>query len=355
MSAAKRNTRRRVTPNEVGSSIEAGQVAPFYLFHGPESFGRERLYRRTAALLRPQVAAEFNVDVFHGDDVDLDRLLDLYNSYPMMAPRRTILLRDADRLSGPQCKVLEPMVDSPSDTSVFVATGTKLDMRRRLFSQMSRQGMAVEFKTPFDNKLPEVVREMASERKMQLAPDAVDRLCLYVGSQLAEMDNELEKLSIYLGSRQGPVTGADVEQLVGVAKGASVFEFTDAVGRGDRQAAVEMLRSLMDHGEEPHRIVPLLTRHVQLLLRTQQLDKQRLARDEMARGLGVAPFFVDTYRKQARQATPASLWRGLLALRRADDLLKTGGGRARYRAIMDLCLSALTPAPKSTQKPNTRG
>lgn len=347
MSAAKRNTKRRVTPNEVISSIESGiesgQVAPFFLFHGPESFGRERLYRRAAAALRPQIAADFNVDIFHGDDVDVERLLDLYNSYPMMAPRRVILLRDADRLSGPQCKVLEPMVESPADTTVFVATGIKLDMRRRLFSQMSRQGMAVEFKTPFDNKLPEVVREMATDRKMQLAPDAVDRLCLYVGTQLAEMDNELEKLSIYLGEREGPVTAHDVEELVGVSRGASIFEFTDAVGRGDRRGAVELLRSLLDQGEEPHRIVPLLTRHLQLLLRTQQLEKQRLARDEMARGLGVAPFFLDNYRQQAQGVTPARLWRGLLALRRADDLLKTGGGRARYRAVMDLCLSALTP------------
>ena len=87
-----------------------------------------------------------------------------------------------------------------------------------------------------------------------------------------------------------------------------------------------MLHSLLSQGEEPHRIIPLLTRHLQLLLRTQQLEKQRLARDEMARGLGVAPFFVDSYRKQARASAGATRWRGLMALRRADELLKTGGG-----------------------------
>jgi hypothetical protein len=73
------------------------------------------------------------------------------------------------------------------------------------------------------------------------------------------------------------------------------------------------------------------------------LEGHRLARDEMARSLGVAPFFLDNYRQQARSASTPTLWRGLLALRRADDLLKSGGGRARYRAVMDLCLSALTP------------
>jgi DNA polymerase III subunit delta len=343
MSAAKRNTKRRVTPDEVRADINAGRAAPFYLFHGEESYGRERLYHWALTHLRPTVAADFNVDVFHGDNIDTERLLDLYNSYPMMAPRRLVLLRDADRLSAPQCKALEPVVDAPSETTVVVAMGSKLDMRRKIFSQMSRQGMAVEFKVPYENKLPEAIREMAAERQLALAPDAVDRLCLYVGVQLSEMANELEKLAIYVGDRAGPVTANDVQELVGVSRDASVFEFTDAVGRGDRRQAVELLHSLLDQGEEPHRIVPLLTRHLQLLLRAQQLEQRRLPRDEMARGLGVSPFFLDNYRKQARAASPSTLWRGLLALRRADDLLKTGGGRTRYRAVMDLCLSALTP------------
>ena len=346
MSTPKRNTKRRVTPDQVRASIDTEHAAPFYLFHGEESYGCERLYRWALEHLRPKVAPDFNVDVFHGDSVDTERLLDLYNSYPMMAARRVVLLRDADRLAAPQCKALEPLVDTPSETSVFVAMGAKLDMRRRLFSQMSRQGMAVEFKTPFENKLPEVIREMAAERQMALEPAAVDRLRLYVGARLSEMANELEKLAIYVGNRAGPVTAHDVEELVGVSRGASVFDFTDAVGRGDRPHAVELLHSLLDQGEEPHRIIPLLTRHLQLLLRTQQLEKQRLGRDEMARGLGISPFFLDNYRQQAREASAGTLWRGLLALRRADDLLKTGGGRTRYRAVMDLCLSALTPDPR---------
>ncbi len=343
MSAKKRNTKQRVTAQQVRDSIESDQPAPFYLFHGEESYGCERLYRWVLEHLRPAVAPDFNVDIFHGDNVDPVRLVELYDSYPMMAPRRVVLLRDADRMPAPQCKALEPLVEEPSETTVFVAMGAKLDMRRRLFAQMSRQGMAVEFKVPFENRLPGVIEEMAAERRLKLAPEAIERLRLYVGSQLAEMDNELEKLAIYIGNREGGrVTAEDVEQLVGVSRGASVFEFIDAVGRGDRRHAVELLHSLLEQGEEPHRIVPLLTRHLQLLLRTQQLEKKRLARDEMARGLGVAPFFLDGYRKQARAASAASLWRGLMALRRTDELLKTGGGRARYRAVMDLCLSALT-------------
>lgn len=344
MSAAKRNTRKRVTAHDVRKSIAGESPAPFYLLHGEETYGRERLYRHAVERLRPDVAPDFNVDVFHGDDVEPERLLELYNSYPMMAPRRLVVLRDADRLPPAHAKTLEPIVETPAETSTFLVVGSKLDMRRRLFAQMARQGMAVEFRIPFDNKLPDAIREMATERELKLAPDAVDRLRLYVGANLAELDNELEKLAIYTEGRADRLISAqDVEELVGVSRDASVFDFTDAVGRGDRRQAVALLHSLLDQGEEPHRIVPLLTRHLQLLLRARQLERQRLSPQEMAKSLGVAPFFLDNYRQQARGASESSLWRGLLALRRTDDLLKTGGGRARYRAVMDLCLSALTP------------
>ena len=181
---------------------------------------------------------------------------------------------------------------------------------------------------------------MAAERDLRLSAEAVDRLCLYVGSQLAELANELEKLSLYVGDGV-EISAEHVEDLVGATRGESVFDFTDAVGRGDRRAAAGLLHGLLEQGEEPNRIVPLMSRHLQLLLRTQRLERQRVPREQMARNLGVSPFFLASYRQQASRLPSRALWRGLSALRRADDLLKSGGGRIRHRAIMDLCLAAL--------------
>lgn len=351
MSAAKRNTRKRVTPQEVRSRVEGGAQAPCYLLHGEEGYGRERFYRWLLARLRPEVAADFNVEVFHGDSLDPQRVLDVYFAYPMMAPQRLVAIRAADRLGPPQCKALEPLIDQPAETSVLIVEGGKLDLRRRLYAQLSRQGVAVEFRAPFENQLPEVIAEMAVERGLQLAPEAVDRLRLYVGPQLADMANELDKLSLYLANGSQKVTAQHVEEVVGASRGASVFDFTDAVGRADRPAAAALLHALLEQGEEPNRILPLMARHLQLLLKTQRLELQRLPKEQMARSLGISPFFLSSYRQQAGRLHSPTLWRGLSALRRADDLLKSGGGRERYRAIMDLCLAALIRSANQ----NTRG
>lgn len=334
---------RRPSPEALRRLITDGQVPAFVLLHGDEAYERERLSAWLVAHLRPAVAPDFNVDVFHGDSLDAVRLLEVYYAYPVLAPRRLVVVRGVDRLPAPQCKALEPLVDNPAETSVVLATGAKIDGRRRLFAQMARQGVALEFRVPFDSRLPDVIRAMGAERKLRLSPEAVDRLRLYVGARICELANELDKLVLYVGDAER-VTAAHVEELVGAARGASVFDLTDAVGLADRRRAVALLHALLEQGEEANRIVPLVARHLQLLLRTQRLERVGLPKEEMARQLGVAPFFLSSYRQQARSLPSTALWRGLSALRRTEELLRTGGGRARQRAVMDLCLSALIPS-----------
>ena len=93
-----------------------------------------------------------------------------------------------------------------------------------------------------------------------------------------------------------------------------------------------------------------MTRHLQLLLRTQQLETQGVRGEQMARDLGISPYFLKSYRDQASRLSSPALWRGLSALRRADDLLKSGAGRTRSRAVLDLCLAALAPPERPKRR-----
>lgn len=341
--ATRTRTRRKLGAEDVRRSLtDDSALSPFYLLHGEEDYGRDRLFSWLLDRLRPPVAADFNVDTFYADALDPQRLLDVYFSYPMMAPRRLVVLRGIDKLSPAHTKALEPLIDQPAETSTLVAVGAKIDLRRRLFAQMGTQGQAVEFKVPYDDKLPEAIAGIARDKDLQIRPEAIDLLCLYLGPRhLQEVAHELDKLSIFAG-KDGVIEADHVKETSGSGRNASIFDFTDAVGNGDVSRAHFLLHDLLQQGEEPARIVPMLSRHLQLLLRTQRLEQRRAPRDEMARALGISPFFLTSYRTQARQLTAGALWRGLSALRQADDLLKGGGrGRNRPQVVMDLCLAQL--------------
>lgn len=342
---AKTARRRKATQEDLHRQIGDGVRHPFYLLFGEEDYERDETARWLLGALAPE-APDFNVDTFRADGLEAARLLDAYRSYPVMAAHRLVVLRAAERLSAADCTALEPLVSEPVDTSVVVVVGAKVDMRRRIFKEMASRGMAVEFRVPFDNQLGAWIGRHARRRGIALEPAAVDLLRLYVGANLRELAGEMEKLVTYVGEGE-TIAARQVEEQVGLSRGTSIFELTDAIGealgQGKRARAAELLHALLDQGEEPLRILPMISRHLQLLLKTQRLERAKAPRDEMARQLGVSPFFLNGYLEQAQRIQARSLWRGLSVLLEADTRLKSRG-RHQERAVMDMCLSLLAPS-----------
>ncbi len=341
-----RSQRRRLTSRDLREQLEGGARHPFYLLHGEEEYEREQTCRWLVQYLRPSVAPDFNLDVFYADSLDIDRFVDLYRAYPMMADHRLLVLRRCEGLNPTHTDALESLTAGPVDSSVIIAVGNKLDLRRKLFRQIATKGCAVEFRIPFDNQMPQWITRLARQRGIRLEPGAVHLLQLYAGTNLRELAGELEKLVTYAGEG-ATITAAHVEELVGASHGTSIFKLTDAVGQFDHARASELLHELLAQGEEPTRIVLMISRHVQLLLKTQQLERVGVGRDEMARQLGISPFFLQSYRDQARRVEAGILWRGMGVLLDSDARLKSRG-RRQQGSTMDLCLTRLTRLASTT-------
>ena len=97
---------------------------------------------------------------------------------------------------------------------------------------------------------------------------------------------------------------------------------------------------ILGQDEEPGRILAMVNRHIQLLLKTQDLLKIRTSKEETAKKLGVSPYFVTNYIEQARGIAAPFLWRNMSALLAADLALKSSG-RRNQGAIMDLLVARL--------------
>jgi DNA polymerase III subunit delta len=339
---SKTRSRRRLSAAELVREVESEQLVPFYVLYGEEEYERERAASWLIERLAPQVGRDFNVDVFDADEAQPRDILTAYESYPMMAPRRLVVLRRCDRLAAEACRELEAIVDSPMESSILVAVGGKVDQRRRLFQQMGQRGCAVEFRTPYENKLPQWIQRQTRRAGATIDPEAADMLGLLVGRNLRELAGEIEKALTFVGE-EAHITRDVVSRLAGMGRQASVFDMADAVGRGDRPVALSLTRKLVGHGEEPTRIVAMLTRHFQLLLRARTAMAGGISGNQaLAAELGVSPFFVSSYLEQARGRSPGQLWAAMGALLTADSRLKSLGRRQAPLA-MDLLIEQLCP------------
>ncbi len=328
-----------LSPEELLAEIDKGDVRPFYLLHGDEEYERESLVTSMVEALVPAQTRDFNLDVLRTERLEVLDFFQVYDTYPMMAESRLIVLRDAEALTADQCRGLERVFATPVATSRLLVVGQKVDMRRKFFRELSRQGRALEFRPPYDDKVPQWIQRYAKRQGVQIEPAAVQLLSQYVGAKPSELVSEIEKLISFAGVGQ-PITASAVEQVAGITRGASVFDLADALGKGQGKLAQELMQKFLSQGEEPTRAVAMVTRHFQLLLKAKGLMGKSLPRDKMAAELGVAPFFLPGYLEQAKHRPTSWLWAGLSALKEADWCLKSQGRRQEH-LVLELLVAKL--------------
>jgi DNA polymerase-3 subunit delta len=79
-----------------------------------------------------------------------------------------------------------------------------------------------------------------SERQKEIAEDALGELVAMAGADKRQLENELEKLSLYVGDRSR-ITAEDVEAIVTQGKHARAFALGDALGDRDLPRALRCL------------------------------------------------------------------------------------------------------------------
>jgi len=327
------------TVGDLRAELKGGKRVPFYLLHGAEDFERELTATWLIKTLAPTAAGDFNLNVFHGDSLVVEDFLKVYQAYPMMSSHRLVILKSCEKLSMGNCRDLELICNYPAETTLLIASGGKVDMRSKFFSALAENGHAIEFRIPYENKLPQWIQNYVRSAGLQIEPEAVGLLRLYIGTNLRELAGEIDKLATFLGGNRC-ITRTAVEQAVGRYRNAGIFDLADAVGSQNQKKSLNLLHNLLAQGEEPGRTIAMMTRHLRLLLKAQDLMKTSLPRGQMASQLGVAPFFFKGYIEQARRHSARHLWDGLGALLEADVRLKSQSRRQQL-AIMDLLIHRL--------------
>jgi len=337
---SKARTRRGNGLEELRREVDSGKRSAFYLLHGEEDFEREETCSWLIEALAPDQAIDFNLDIFRGDAFDLRDFLQVYTSYPMMASHRLVVLRESEKLTGEVLGGLVEAIETPLETTILIAVGGKVDMRRKFFQQIAKKGRAVDFRVPYDNQVPQWIQQYTRRKGIKIEAEAADLLGLLVGKNLRELASEIEKLQTYLGDGE-PLTRQAVEKGVGASRSTSIFDLTDAIGERNGPKSLALLQEVVEQGEDPNRIIAMLSRHFQLLLKAQVLmNEGNLPRDAMARELGVSPFFLGAYLNQAQNYPNRGLWGGLGAMLQADSRIKSQGRRLES-LTMDLLIEHL--------------
>ena len=326
-----------MTPHDLARRIEAGQNDPLYLVTGEESW----LVDEALAAFRRHVVPEgdvLNTHLYAGADIEPASLAAMADTFPAFAPRRLIIVRDADRL--PASDALTAYCANPAPATCLVLVMTKPDRRKTFVQAVLRRATTVAC----DPLAPERIREWMTRRAASLGLTLTDEAVAYLqessGGSLRALAHDLDKVSLGRGPTDGP-TGID--QLESVAPGGgttiSVFAWAELVATGPIARALEETSHRL-RDEAPLLLLAILSLQWRRMARCRALLDQRVPQGQMAGKLGIPPRAVDPLLKAVKPRSPSELLAGLTWCLETDAALKGGaldGSVALERLVLALC------------------
>lgn len=331
-----------VTYEQLLTAFRHRNYKPLYFLYGEEQFLIDEVQHVLIEHALAPHERDFNLDIVYGTEVEAEAVLALCAGYPMMAERRVVIVRNFDKLKNNRLFKTFAEHPNPSAVVLLVCSG-KPNLSAHPYRALKQHAEWGEFKKLYDNQMPGWVQQRVKSMGYQIEPEAVQMLAEYVGTNLRAATGEIEKLITYAGEHR-TLTGDDVVQASGQTREYNVFELQRAIGEGRYPDALRIAERLLSQASntrgEALMIVSVLTGYFTKLWKLTAWQTQRLPDKEMARRVGISPFFIKEYIRSLRRFPPVAIEQAFSALLAADYELK-GGSRRDERLILTLLLRRL--------------
>ncbi len=258
----------KITVDPFLSSIRRKDFAPVYFFFGEEDFLIDEIVDAVVAEGVDPATKGFNLDIIHGSETDGKDIVSIASSFPMMAERRVVVVKDFDRVANKE--LVEPYLEHPSPSTCLVLVAAKPDTRKKPYPLLKKNSVGGEFGRLYDNEIPAWIQRRVTHLRRTITPDAAQLLQAYVGNSLRDVSNQIDKLLIAVGSKPS-IELEDVEAVVGVSKEFTIFELTKMVGEKNISRSLEIVERMLDSGESPQLIIVMLTRHFIIMAKVREL------------------------------------------------------------------------------------
>lgn len=257
-----------------------------------------------------------------GKEYSIPQLIDFAETMPFLAEHRVIVLEGTGLLKSGGEELAE-YFSKPCETTVWILVENECDKRSRLFKAADKAGCCVEFGVQEEAVLQKWILGMLKKEGKQITGQTMALFLEKTGTDMSVIRLELEKLLCYTLDKS-VIEKEDVEAVCIPRITGHIFDMVDAIGIKDRQRALALYNELQALREPPIRILFLIGRHMNILLQIKDLKQRGLDNKAMAAKIGIPPFAVNKYIRQAGLYKTKALKKALEKCIQADEAIKTG-------------------------------
>lgn len=313
---------------QIINDVKNGNFVPVYLLMGTEPYYPDLVCDEIIKYALTDSERDFNQTVFYGLDTDAGTVASECRSYPMMAERRLVVVKEAQSM-----KTLEDLATyaaDPMESTVLVILmhGASADKRRALYKNVQKKGVVLVSDALRDYEMPQWITAFYKSRGLDIEPAAAALLAEYAGTDMSRIMLETEKMQKNLPEGTVRVNAADIEKNVGISRQFSIFELTKALSYMKAEKALKIAAYI---GNGPKFMLllataPLYTHFYRILKYEAALLKNpAMSKADRAKLLGVNPYFMEEYDVAARNY-PIRRCMKVISLLEEYDFKGKGGG-----------------------------
>ncbi len=343
-----------MTPGEAIQQAREGRLLPFYVVAGEERLVSDEVVEalRRAALAGGMSA--FNEDKFTAGEADVEDVITAALTVPMMARRRFVLLRGAERWDAAESASafdrLAQYAAQPVDSTCLVVVASKIDGRRKLALTARKLGFWIACEPLDARALVGWIIARARAKGHAIEREVAELVAALAGPELSSVADAIERLSLYVGPGSVMDESA-IGECVARVRVADTWALVDAVGARDLGRAMRTLADAYDPRDRGLMLLGALAWSVRQLARYQAEVTSGAAPELAARRAGVLPHRARQLGAKARAVQAKEIERWLLVLAETDVALKSS--RRPPESILEDMLTRLCKVVAGVPRGNT--
>lgn len=310
--------------------LKNNTIGSLYLIGGEESYLKQHYLNELEKAVVDDMFRDFNYEVFEGVSLTVEQLTTAIDSYPAMAERRMIVVKDLD-VFKPTTALKEELPGILNDLPDYVCLifyydtiSLKPDKRTKLYASINKMGCIADFSQLERHDLIPWVKRRVRDAGKHIDNDTCDYLLFICGTSMTNLIPEIEKACAH--SATDSVQRSDIDAVCTKVLDAVTFDLTDAITAQRFDRALRLVNDLIAQKNEPIVLLAAIARHVQRLYAAKLAMEAHVSEKELMELLGSkSPYYARKMRDSAVQLQTKWLRKTLLLCGQSDVSMKSSG------------------------------
>jgi DNA polymerase-3 subunit delta len=298
-----------------------------YLIHGFQKPLVDKQVKDIVKQLLPDLN-EFAINAYDLELTPLAAVLDDVMTIPFNSDKKIVIARNAFFLTAKKeikiennYKELSNYLDNQNDFSVLIfVVYEKLDSKSEILKHLKKKATIIEVDDIKKEDWPRIVKKLFENRNVTISADALSLFIAKVGSDLATIINEVDKLATY----NSAIDIDTIKSLVSSPLEDNIFNLTNALVDRDYSKALKVFKDLKIQSHEPIALLPVVANQMRFMYQVYFLNKQKMSERQIVDQLGAHPYRVTLTLNKVRRVDEQTLLGVNQQLAQLDKDIKSG-------------------------------